>query len=145
MYTAFRIKVPHSHSVIFSPLLFFTPFFSPVSSSSLFPSLILSSPSDDYNSGDSHYESDRYLKVSAHISLSSPFSLCLYLSLSVPLTLRLSFFLFSKFQSAGDRIYRYSTSERKRSQNIKRNINQPIYISTFFSSFTATLFCAGWL
>lgn len=65
---------------------------------------------------------------SPHASLLSPLLL-----LSISFTQSLSrhsvsvllFFLFSKFQSTADRICLYSTSKRKRNQNIRGNVKQP--------------------
>lgn len=79
---------------------------------------------------------NRYLKVSAHISFSLPPSLSFSLALLLPLYCSfpvLVFFLFSKFQSAAGRICFFSTSESKRSQNIRGNVKQPLSTSCFFS------------
>lgn len=76
-----------------------------ISSSSLFPFLILSSLSDDSDGDDSCYESQTYIfeGFSPHISFSSPFSLSLFQSLSFSVFTSsfsvLLFFILSKFQS----------------------------------------------
>lgn len=113
-----------------------------VSSSPLSPSLILSS--DDYDGGDSHYESqaDIWRFQPTSLSLSSPFypSTPLFFTHSLSLCtahslLRFSFHL-SKFHSVAGRICLYSTSERKRSWNIRENVKQPLSSLSIFSHYS---------
>lgn len=106
MYTAFRIKclIP---TLSFAPPSSFSHPSPPVSFSSLLPSLILSSPCDDYKGDDSCYESqtDIWRFQPTYLSLFPLLSLYPSLFFLLPLySLYSIFFLFSKFQSAAWRI-----------------------------------------
>lgn len=131
---SFQVKVPHCHALIcLTPLPFFTHFFLRL--------FLLSSSSPVFLTTTTmmiHLMNHKQIfeGFSPHIFLSPPFpfypslfSLALFLPLHCSFLL---FFLFSKFQSAAGRVCFFSTSESKRSQNIRGNVKQPLSTSRFF-------------